>query len=111
MLRLLIAVPLIVILVVFAVSNREMVAISFLGWETSAALSVAVLLASAVFFLLGALVVWFGELRQRRRARRAEARVRELETELAGMRATLAPPLVVTGGTVHALPPATTPII
>jgi lipopolysaccharide assembly protein A len=91
-LRLIIAVPLIVVLVIFAVSNRQMVAISFLGWETSAALSVAVLLASAVFFLLGALVVWFGELRQRRRARRAEAQVRALETQLAEARTTLAPP-------------------
>ena len=110
MLRLIIAVPLIAVLVVFAVSNRETVAITFLGWETSAALSVAVLLASAVFFLLGALVVWFGELRQRRRARRAEARVRELETQLTEARAALAPPVAVVGGTVHAVPATAVPI-
>ena len=109
MLRLLVAVPLIAILVVFAVSNRQTVAVTFLGWEASVALSVAVLLASGVFFLLGALVVWFGELRQRRRARRAETRVRELESQLATMRAALAPP-VAAGTTIHAGPAAPLPI-
>ena len=109
MLRLLIAVPLIVVLVVFAVSNRATVAITFLGWETSVALSVAVLLASAVFFLLGALVVWFGELRQRRRARRAETRVRELETQLAAMRTALTPP-VAAGSTIHVVPATAPPL-
>lgn len=103
MLRLIVAVPLIVVLVIFAVSNRQNVAITFLGWETSVALSVAVLLAAAAFFLLGALVVWFGELRQRRRARRAENRVRELELQLTEARATLAPvPVAAAPG--HAVP-------
>ena len=104
MLRLVIAVPLIAILVIFAVSNRQDVAITFLGWETSAALSVTVLLAAAAFFLLGALLVWFGELRQRRRARRAEYRVRELEAQLTEARATLAP-----APSVHAVPVAVLP--
>ena len=103
MLRLIVALPLIIVLVIFTVSNTSAVAISFLVWKTSVSLSVAVLLASAAFFLLGALVVWFGELRQRRRARRAEHRVRELETQLAEARVTLAP-VPVTGAPVHAVP-------
>lgn len=103
MLRLIVALPLIIVLVIFTVSNTSAVAISFLVWKTSVSLSVAVLLASAVFFLLGALVVWFGELRQRRRARRAESRVRELELQLTEVRATLAP-VPVTATTVHAVP-------
>ncbi len=103
MLRLIVAVPLIVVLVIFAVSNTKAVDIWFLGWQTSISLSVAVLLASALFFLLGALIVWFGELRQRRRARRAEIRVRELEAQLTEARATLAP-VPVAGTPVHAVP-------
>lgn len=87
MLRLVLAIPLLVVLVIFAVSNRQPVVLSFLGYATNVALSVAVLAAAAIFFLLGALLVWFGELRQRRRARRAELRVRELETALAAARA------------------------
>jgi hypothetical protein len=49
-------------------------------------LSVAVLVASAVFFVLGAIVVSIGSLAQRRRARRAESRVRALETEVAELK-------------------------
>lgn len=94
MLRLVLALPLLVVLVIFAVSNREPVLVSFLGYAANVALSAAVLAASAIFFLLGALLVWFSELRQRRRARRAELRVRELETALAASRAT---PVVAAG--------------
>ena len=87
MLRLLVALPLLVVLVIFALSNRTDVTLSFLGYGTVMPLSVAVLIASGVFFLLGALLVWFGELRQRRRARRAEQRVVALEEQLAEVRA------------------------
>ena len=101
MLRLIVALPLIVVLVIFTVQNTLAITITFLVWKTSVSLSVAVLLASAAFFLLGALVVWFGELRQRRRARRAEYRVRELEAQLTEARVTLAP---ITTAPVHAAP-------
>lgn len=84
--RIIVAIPLIAVLVVFALSNREPVVLSFLGYETGAPLSVAILVAGAIAFLLGALLLWFGELRQRRRARRAEHRVAVLERELAEAR-------------------------
>ncbi|MBE7212621.1 MAG: DUF1049 domain-containing protein, partial [Gluconacetobacter diazotrophicus] len=44
---------------------------------------------SAVFFLLGALFVWFSELRQLRRARRAENQIKQLETQVSELRAQL----------------------
>jgi uncharacterized integral membrane protein len=86
MLRLIAALPLIVVLVIFALSNRTPVAVGFLGYSILAPLSVAILIGAAVFFLFGALIVWFGEMRQRQRARRAERRVRELEAELETLR-------------------------
>ena len=61
-------------LVLFALSNTEMVRLGI--WPTDYALdmhlSLAILSAMAIAFLLGALVVWLSELGQRRRARRAE---------------------------------------
>ena len=87
MLRLIVGVPVIVVLIIFALSNRAPVSIGFLGYALTTALSVAILVGAAIFFFCGALVVWFGELAQRRRARRAERRVRELEAELADLRA------------------------
>ena len=80
------ALPMIVVLVIFALSNRTPVSVGFLGYSILAPLSVAILIGAAIFFLLGALIVWFGALRQRRRARRAERRVKELEVELEGLR-------------------------
>lgn len=100
MLRLIIAVPLIIVLVIFAISNRQTVLLDFLGYQANVAFSGAVLVAAGFFFLLGAFAVWISELRQRRRARRAEQRVRVLEEQLAGLRAS-ASPLPV-----PALPPA-----
>ena len=87
MLRLILALPVILVLVIFALSNRSPVSLNFIGYSVATPLSVAVLAGAAVFFVLGALIVWFGELRQRRRARRAERRVRQLEEELAELRA------------------------
>ena len=86
MLRLLIALPFLVVLVVFALSNRATVTLGMLYYETEMPLAVAILGASAFFFLIGGLMVWFGELKQRRRARRAEQRVLVLEEQLAAVR-------------------------
>lgn len=85
MLRVVVALPFLLLLVLFVLSNQETVRLGLwptdLGWDVP--LSIAILTASAVFFLLGALVVWFGALGWRRRARRAEQRVRVLEAECA----------------------------
>ena len=88
MLGLIFALPFLLLLVVFALSNAATVQLGL--WPTdlslNAPLSLAVLGAGAVFFLLGAFVVWLGSLGQRRRARRAESQVRALERELEGLR-------------------------
>jgi len=85
----------------FALSNR--VAVSLGLWPTGvhleAPLSLVVLGAAGVAFLAGAALVWVNELAQRRRARRAEAMVRRLEEEVAGLRARLAaPPMAAPAG-------------
>ena len=74
MLGLVFAAPFLLFLVVFALSNRGTVQIGL--WPTDLSLvvplSLAVLGAGAVFFVLGAVVVGLGSIAQRRRARRAE---------------------------------------
>jgi lipopolysaccharide assembly protein A len=85
--------PFLLLLVLFALSNAAPVQLGL--WPTDlsleAPLSVAVLVTSAVFFVLGAIVVGIGSLAQRRRARRAEGRVRALEGEVAQLKLRLIP--------------------
>ena len=96
--RLLIAVPFLMVLVIFVLSNREPVTVGF--WPTDARLdmplSVALLIAAAVALLIGAFMVWISELRQRRRARHAEAAVRQLEAQVQELQARLNPPAAST---------------
>ena len=88
MLGLIFAAPFLLVLVVFALSNRSTVQIGM--WPTDLSLvvplSLAVLAAGALFFVLGAIVVGLSSLGQRRRARRAENRVRALEREVESLR-------------------------
>jgi lipopolysaccharide assembly protein A len=90
--RLLIAVPLLLLLVLFALSNTDPVRIRL--WPTDLAaevsLSLAVLVGMGAAFLFGGLLVWFSALAQRSRARRAEAQVRILDEQMAELRARLA---------------------
>ena len=90
--RLVIAVPLLLLLVLFALSNREPVMIGL--WPTDLAmegpLSLAVLVGMAAAFLAGAALVWITVLAQRSRARRAEAQVRLLDEQLTELKARLA---------------------
>jgi|ERR1700733_4182862 lipopolysaccharide assembly protein A len=85
--------PFLLLLVLFALSNATPVQLGL--WPTDlsleAPLSIAVLVTSAVFFVLGAVVVGLGSLAQRRRARRAEGRVRALENEVAQLKLRLTP--------------------
>ena len=91
MLRLLITLPFLVLLVVFAIYNQEIVTISMPGgYSRQTSPAVLVMVVAVVFFLVGAVAVWFAELRQRRRARRAEQSVRGLEAQLAELRLQLA---------------------
>jgi lipopolysaccharide assembly protein A len=82
-------------LVLFALSNTEVVRLGL--WPTDYGidvhLSIAILVAMAIAFLLGALVVWLSEMSQRRRARRAERTVRLLEAQIATLQARTASPM------------------
>src|SRR5450432_3650397 len=71
-------------LVSFALSNTEIVRIGLwpMDYAIEVRLSLAILTAMALAFVLGALVVWMSELAQRRRARRAERTVRLLEAQV-----------------------------
>ncbi len=84
MLRAILLFPFLVLLIAFALSNQQPVSLSL--WPTDVSmevpLSLAVLSVAAVFFLLGAFIVWVPGLRHRWRARRASRRVATLETRL-----------------------------
>ena len=109
MLFVLVAIILCLPLVLFALSNPVLVHLTL--WPTDyvvdAPLSVSILVAMAVAFLLGAVVVWFSSLAQRRRARRAERMVRLLQAQVESLKAEnkarAAPPVP---GRTLALPPA-----
>jgi uncharacterized integral membrane protein len=93
-LRLVIIVPLLVLLVLFALSNTAPLRLGL--WPTDYAIelptSVVVLGAMGLAFLAGAFVVWVAELGQRRRARQAEHTVRLLEEQVRALKAQLLPP-------------------
>ena len=96
--RVLLAVPLLLILVVFALSNKQVVRLGL--WPTDilvdVPVSLAVLGVAGLFFIAGAAMTWGAALALGSRARRAEANVRRLEAQMEAMRArpvlTLAPP-------------------
>ena len=94
--RLLISLPLLLLVVLFTLSNREPVQLRL--WPTDYALvlplSLAVVGGMAVAFLAGGLVVWMSALAQRRRARQAEQKVRLLEAQVEELKGTLAQPLM-----------------
>lgn len=89
LLGLVLLLPLLLLLVLFGLSNRQEVALELwpfdLAWVVP--LSTAMLIMAALAFLFGALVTWAGALAWRRRARRLEEAARLLEAELAEHRA------------------------
>jgi putative membrane protein len=94
MLRLLLLLPVFVLLVLFALSNQE--PIHLVLWPTDVSvevpLSLAMLGAMAVAFILGALVVQISVFAARRRARRAERMARRLEEQVRELKSRLSPP-------------------
>ena len=100
--RVLLAAPVLIVLVVFALSNRQVVQLGL--WPTDIVidlpLSITVLIASGLFFIAGALMTWGASVAMRGRARRAERTIRQLEAEV---RALKSRPSV--GGSTMALPP------
>lgn len=85
MLRALVLLPFLLVLVAFGLSNGQVVVFGL--WPTDlqvgAPLGPAVLVVAAIFFALGAFMVWVPSLGHRLRARRAERHVQTLRTELA----------------------------
>ena len=87
--RLLLAVPVLIILVAFALSNRQVVQLGL--WPTDilidAPLSITILVASGLFFIVGALMTWGAGVMTASRARQAERTVRQLEAEVRALKA------------------------
>ena len=80
--------PVTLIVVLFAVSNREWVSMELwpLPGALDAPLYLIFLVAVAAGFVLGGAIAWSGELGHKMRANRAEKRADDLERELAVMR-------------------------
>ncbi len=92
-----ILIPIGVIFVIFAVANRHMVTVSFDPFNSSdPALGIsmplfAIIIAVAILGVVaGGLATWFGQRRWRRAARQHEADARDLRTQLADLRASVA---------------------
>ncbi len=92
MLRILAALPFLLLLVLFALSNTRTVPLGL--WPTDLSfelpLSLAILSAAGIAFLLGAAVLWLSVLGARLRARRSQHAVRLLEAQVAELKAELA---------------------
>ncbi len=89
--RLLIALPLLLLLVLFALSNTAPVRLGLWpsDYTLQLPLSLTILGAMAIAFLAGGTIVWLSELAQRRRARHAEQTVRLLEAQVQELKARL----------------------
>jgi uncharacterized integral membrane protein len=89
--RFLLLLPLLLLIVLFVVSNTASVELRLwpTGWSLQAPLALCVLGAMAIAFLLGALFTWLPALGARRRARRAEARIAALDREVAALKTRL----------------------
>jgi putative membrane protein len=93
--RWIVGVPLLLLMVLFALSNREPVQLGLfpLGrLPFDLPLSVAILLAMGLGFFLGGLRLWVIGLQHRRAARRAEAAVRLLEAKHQALQARASAP-------------------
>jgi lipopolysaccharide assembly protein A len=89
--RLLIGLPLLLLLVLFALSNTVPVRLGLWpsDYTLQLPLSLTILGAMAIAFLAGGAIVWLSELGQRRRARHAEQTVRLLEAQVQDLKTRL----------------------
>lgn len=89
--RLLIALPLLLLLVLFGLSNTMPVRLRLWpsDYTLQLPLSLTILGGMAIAFLAGGMIVWLSELGQRRRARHAEQAVRLLEAQVQDLKARL----------------------
>ena len=94
MLRTLIAVPILVVLVLFALSNTQPVVLTLWPLDykfVPVPIAAAILGGMAIAFVLGALFVWFPSLAARSRARRYERATRKLEAQVTALKKKDAP--------------------
>jgi len=89
-----IVVPLAIVIVAFAVANREAVTVSFDPFSSTAPAYAATLPLFAVLFvvlilgvIVGGIAAWLGQAKWRRNARRLEAEVRSLHQDVAMLNA------------------------
>jgi len=89
----LVTLPLALVLIVFAVSNRAGITLTLWPFPVSleAPVYLVVLLALLAGFLIGELVAWINLRRWRREAKRHSRRIQALERELAAKEAQLKP--------------------
>lgn len=88
MLRFLITFPFLVVLVLFALDNKQSATLTFwpIDYQVTAPISAAILVALAAGCVLGALFVWFPSLSARSRARRYERATRRLEAQVSALK-------------------------
>ncbi len=101
-LKTLVIVPLALVLIAFAVANRQLVALSFNPFDSSdpslaltLPLFIVIIAAAMAGVIAGGIATWFGQRRWRRAARRFEAEVREARQKLAEWNAHI--PIAPTG--------------
>ena len=94
----LIVVPLAVVIIVFAVANRQPVTVSFDPFSSTSPAYAATLPLFVIIFtvlivgvLVGGIAAWIGQARWRRLARKRDADVRVLHQELETIRRRFAP--------------------
>jgi uncharacterized integral membrane protein len=87
--RWLIMLPLAIIFALFALTNRAVVELGLwpFDYTIAAPVSLAILIAMAIAFVVGALITWFAAVGARSRARAAESTIRRLERQIAEMEA------------------------
>jgi hypothetical protein len=94
-------IPLAVVIVMFAVANREVITISFDPFDSAnpavalkLPLFILVFVLVGLGVLVGGIAAWLRQSKWRARARRAEADVRRLRNELDAVRSSAPPPSV-----------------
>ena len=93
--------PVTLVVITFAVANRQEVALSFwpLPWAPPLPVWLILLGGFVVGFLLGAVVAWLSGTPRRRRARQTAERARELARQLAELQRRQAVPQPIPGNT------------
>ena len=76
--------PLTIVVIVFAVANRNFVPLDLWPFEIAVQVPIFVLVLGSLFvgFLIGALAMWVSGGKQRRRARAARSRLAKLERDV-----------------------------